>query len=54
MVKRTMKPYRHVVDVGKDCLLGTFTENERWWEGDFLAEPERRVILAKNAEYPMQ
>jgi hypothetical protein len=49
-----VEPDGHVVDIGKDCLLRTFTEDERRWESDFFSESERGIILAKDAEYPVQ
>lgn len=51
MVEWTMKTSCLVVDVGEDCALGTFTENEGGWESDFFAETEGGIVFTENTEY---
>jgi len=42
-----------VVDVGKNCALGTFAVDERGRESDFFAETKGRVVFTKDSEYAM-
>jgi hypothetical protein len=44
----------HVVDVGKDGTFGTFAEDKRRRESDFLAESEGWIIFSKNSEHAMK
>ena len=54
MVEWAVETNRHVVDVGKDGTFGTFPEDKRWRESDFLPESEGRVIFSKNSEHTMK
>ena len=54
MVEWSVETNRHVVYVGKDGTFGTFPEDKRWRESNFLAESEGWVIFSKNSEHAMK